>query len=184
MQSSDIAPYPHEINLDEVQVIKKPYASKKIYRDNYRNKCLLVSLTDFSHDIHLFDREMAERYTSAQRIDVMKLIFKKCVLRIVKNLWRMPFPNGIGTLYMAESQKKIMTPDELREFNSVEKSLIDTFQGMRRVYLKWNKRGLNFIYRHIWKCNMSKGYFRSVKWEEIMSRAEDDTKKNYRAHII
>lgn len=152
----------------------KPYSQKRLAC--IRVKKYEVSTPTFYSDLYVFDPEMKAKYNNGQVAKVLQLIFKKAAERIIKNLWRMPFPNGIGTLYMKEVQNSNATR---------AKSLSSQVRlGMRGVRLKWNKDGRKFPYRDIWSIRMCQGFFRNLKLKEIKERSEDPTKKNYRGHIM
>jgi len=167
-------------------VVHKPYAEKKIYHLHTKRR-LSVSLNSFKRDIYIFDADIKMRYSNRQIVSVMKLIFKKAAERIIKRLWRMPFPNGVGSLYMKEAQRSNhgkSTDGKIITDTQIENLLREVQLGMRKVFLKWNKFGKTFPYRSIWKVSMSQGFFRSLKFNEVIDRAEDPTKKNFRGHII
>lgn len=177
---------PPQIQDTDVFVVRKPYAQKRIPHLRSRRR-LTVSLISFKKDLHIFDPDIRKRYTNQEVASVMKLIFKKVAERIIKKLWRMPFPNGVGSLYMKEAQRSnlgISTGGKLIKDTQIENLLREVRLGMRRVFLKWNKTGKRFPYRNIWRVAMSKGYFRTLKFNEIINRAEDPTRPNFRGHII
>lgn len=168
-------------DADDVLVTRKPYSLKKI-RHSRDKKKLSVSLKAFKTDLYIFDPEIRSKYSNTVITAVMKLIFKKAAERIIKKLWRMPFPNGFGSLYMLEAQitgicMKSDSPTNLK------KLLDEVHFGLKRVRLKWNKQGRQFPYKGIWHIRRSKGFFRSALNIEVTERAEDRFKKNYRGHL-
>jgi len=173
-------------DTDNLLVVHKPYAEKKIYHLHTKRR-LSVSLNSFKRDIYIFDADIKERYTNRQIVMIMKLIFKKAAERIIKRLWRMPFPNGVGSLYMKEAQRSnhgLSTEGKIVTDTQIENILREVQLGMRKVFLKWNKSARNFPYKGTWRVSMSQGFFRSLKFNEIIDRAEDSRKQNYRGHII
>lgn len=176
-----------DTDSQDILVVRKKYSQKKIWHDRSKNKGLTVSIRSFVRDVHVFDADLAARYSQQKIGLVMKRIFKKVADRIVKKLWRMPFPNGMGSLYMKEAQissTRYLAPDQAASDAQAEQLLREVELGLKRVFLKWNKRGVRFPYMKLWRIGQSKGYFRSVKFNEIIDRAEDQTRKNYRGHII
>lgn len=145
-----------------------------------------MSLVSFKRDIAIFDPDLPRQYTDKQITGVMKLIFRKAAERIIKKLWRMPLPNGAGSIYMKEAQISSIgesTGGKITTDRQIEALLREVRTGMKRVFLYWNKSGRKFPYRNIWRITMSKGFFRSLKFTEIIECAEDSERK-YRAHII
>jgi hypothetical protein len=170
---------------DDVRIIRKPYVSKKLSK-KAPGKRVYVSTATFKKEIHHFDEMIAKKYTNTIIVAVLSAIFKKVAERIISKLWRMPFPNGVGFLYMKESQVS-RTPkvsvDKMTD-TQLENILKQVRLGMRGVFLKWNKEGRRFPYKDIWTFKRSDGFFRSKLFNEILDRAEDPTRKNYRGHII
>lgn len=174
-----------QIPDSDTRVILKPYVKKKLPK-RPPGKRQIVSLYLFKKDLGVFDPEMKAIYTNRQIVAVMKLIFKKAAQRIVSKLWRMPFPNGMGRVYMKENQIATYTKDEngrIKE-SSIENLMRECQTGMKRAKLFWNREHTRFPYRDIWNIRRSEGFLRSLLFDEIITRAEDPTKKNYRCHII
>ena len=161
---------------DTKRVCYKPYSQKRLAA--VRSPRLEVSTPTFCNDLHIFDSEMKEKYTNKQIASVLQMIFRLAAEKIIKNLWRMPFPHGVGTLYMKEVQ--ITNPTKIDPV----KLLRDLKRGMKGVRLKWNKDGRQFPYKNLWSVKASRGFFTNCKLKEIKERADDPTKKRYRAHII
>lgn len=182
---------PHQtqdINMPttEIRTIHKPYSSKRLPK-RAKGQRIYVSLATFKKDLHIFDPEISTRYSNAQVVEIMSLIFKKAAERIVKKLWRMPFPNGMGLLYMKEAQVSRGPTSEGRvpkTDGEIEALLRRIRLGLRRVFLKWNKDRVRFPYMDIWTVKRSNGYFRSFLHAEVVKRAEDPTQSNYRGHIM
>lgn len=167
---------------EDVFIKRKLYSQKKI-RHIHTKRRLSVSLSSFKTDLHIFDPEIREKYHNIVITAVMKLIFKKAAERVIKKLWRMPFPNGTGSIYIQQAQvtgvgMKSESPSNLRIL------LNEVHLGMKRSFLKWDKTGKKFPYRKIWNIRKSKGFFRSFKFNEVLDRANDPMKKNYSGHII
>lgn len=173
-----------EVAVSNIRIIRRPYSKKRLPKVK-PGKCHVVSTYLFKNDLGIFDPEMKATYTNKQIVAVMKLIFKKVVERIIIKLWQMPFPNGMGRLYMKEAQVDRRNYDDPNMSDQTIENLLRECQlGMKGSRLKWNKEHTRFPYRDIWDASKSKGFFRSCFFNEVMSRAEDPTKKNYRGHII
>lgn len=166
---------------ENILVTRKPYSQKRI-RHTREKRRLSVSIKAFKTDLHIFDPEIRTKYSNTVITAVMKLIFKKVAERIVKKLWRMPFPNGIGSLYILEAQVTGISMKSDSPAN-LKKLLDEVHLGMKRARLKWNKQGREFPYKHIWGVKRSKGFFRSSLFSEVNDRANDQYKKSYRGHL-
>lgn len=167
-----------------VRMVHKKYSQKRLPK-RAPGKRIYVSLATFKKDLHIFDPEMSTKYTNAQVVEIMSLIFKKAAQRIVQKLWRMPFPNGSGLLYMKEAQiskdatAKGLEPETDSE---IEAFLRKIRLGLKRVFLKWNKDRIRFPYKDIWEVRRSNGYFRSLLHAEVTEKAKGPS--SYRGHII
>lgn len=167
---------------DDVFVVRKKYSQKKI-RHTREKRRLSVSIKAFKVDLHIFDPEMRAKYDNVMIGAVMKLIFKKAAERIIQKLWRMPFPNGYGSLYMQQAQVTGLG-EKMAETKAGRTALLnEVHYGLKRVFLKWNKLGKKLPYKHIWKVRRSCGFFRSALHTEVVTRAEDQFKPNYRGHL-
>lgn len=166
---------------DDVFVKTKLYSQKRIRHSRDKRK-LSVSLESFTNDLHVFDAEIRSKYNNTVIRAVMKLIFKKAAERIVKKRWRMPFPNGFGSLYIQEAQVTGVGMKSDSKSN-LQRLLDEIYLGLKRSFLKWNKTGCDMPYRKIWKVARSLGYFRNLLTAEIIDRAEDPAKKSYRGHL-
>lgn len=170
----------------EIRTICKPYSSKRLPK-KAKGQRIYVSLATFKKDLHIFDPELSTRYTNAQVVEIMSLILKKAAERIVKKLWRMPFPNGAGLLYMKEAQISCGPTSQGRvpkTDGEIEALLRRIRLGHKRVFLKWNKDRIRLPYMDIWTAKRSNGFFRSLLHAEVVKRAEDPTQSNYRGHIM
>lgn len=169
----------------DVRVIYRPYIQKKLPKRGL-GKRQVVSLVQFKNDLAVFDPEMKATYNNSQITTIMKLIFKKAAQRIISRLWQMPFPNGNGRVYMRENQIQAYTKDETGKItdSSIENLMRECRTGMKRARLYWNKEHVRFPYKDIWNIKRSNGFFRSALFNEIIGRAEDPTRKNYRCHIV
>src|SRR5690606_4995449 len=171
----------------ERRVVRKNYAEQKRLPKRPPGHRLFISEYTFKKDLHIFDPEMAAKYSNAEVVAILRACFKAAANKIVKELWRMPFPNQIGSLYMKEAQVSRIgesTGGKIVTDHQIELLLRECRLGMKRVFLKWNKQGRNFPFKNVWTVKRSNGYFRSLLFDEIIDRAEDPTRKNYRGHII
>lgn len=176
------------------QLKKKPKNKVvRIYRDKkipkYKNRTkIYASPVLFAKDISIFDSDLAKRVDKTKIKETLSLIFKKCADRIIVDTWRMPFPNGMGNLYIKEAQisKREIHGSENEITNDIQliNILREVRTGLKRVYLKWAKSNQRFAYKDIWAFRRSSGYFRTRLYEEIIKRAEDPTLKTYKGHII
>lgn len=172
---------------DDRPVFYKPFSERPI-RKKKRRSVLMVSHAEFAQDLKYFDEDLAKKLSKSDVAKILKLTFKKVAMRIIKDLWKMPFPNGVGRLYMVEKQIDIsrFTKDENGNFtdNALKRVLDECEMGLKRTRIKWDKYGIRMPYNRIWQFVRSKGFFRSAKYQEVKSRAETPTKKNYRGHIV
>ena len=175
----------HQDFTAPVRVLRKPYVNKKLPK-RAQGQRVYVSFSTFKKEIGSFDPEMRQLYTNKEIVAVLCLTMKKAVDRIIKKMWRMPFPNGMGLLYMKEAQRSCSELQSKGILNDkrMEQLMREVRLGLKRVLLKWNKERVRFSYKDIWTVKKSNGYFRSVLYSEIIERAEDPTKPNYRGHII
>jgi len=176
-----------DIDDGKVYVATKPYSQKKITGRTRRAR-LIVSIGTFASDLYVFDADIRSRYTNAQVTAVLKSIFKKVTERIIRKLWRMPFPNGSGSLYMQQRQivRRVRPADAPKKSlkSAMDEIMRDESYLMRRAFLKWNKTGKKMPYKDIWRVKSSAGLFRSIKYDEVIGRENDREKQDYRAHII
>lgn len=186
---------PHEVSPKigtplpdcEITVIQHLYSEKKRVGAQVDSKGVkYVSLVSFGRELKHFDREMYFKHGRAGAKKVVRLMLKKCTERIVKGLWRMPFPIGLGSLYVRQKQ----TSSKKYATNKIRKSQINLIlaearRGLSSLYLKWNKDGIhNHIpYKNIWRFSRSQGLISRMLFEEVYARANDPEKKNYRGHI-
>lgn len=171
------------INLTREEMIekhKRPYSKLGLDDGAIKAERIRYSWKSFNNRMTYFSRYLHLKYNRTQRNDVLKAVMEKVARKIITERWKMPFPNGLGFLFISEKgNQKYHT--EVGDY-SKNKLLREVDHGKGDLDLIWDKNGRNFKFQEVFGINKNLAFTRMMN-DEVIKRANDPTKREIRGNL-